>query len=77
MSSPNPYARWIAVTASATPFPEGPTDAIFVGGAGTITVTLQGGDSVAIPCVAGQELHIKAIAATALGAATSVFRCYW
>lgn len=75
MSSPNPYARWVAVTASADAFE--PTDAIYVGTAGTITVTLQGGDSVAIPCAAGQELHIKAIKVTSLGAATSVFRCYW
>ncbi len=70
------YARWIATTGSATPFGEGPCDAIYVGAAGTVTVTLQDGTSCAIPAVAGGYLYGKFYSATSIGAATGVFRLY-
>lgn len=73
----NPYARWVAVTAGADALPQGPTDAIYVGAAGTVTMTLQGGNSVAIPAIAGATLLVKATHVTSLGAATSVFACYY
>lgn len=73
----NSYPRWIAVTASADPFPEGPCDAIYVGAAGTITVTLQDGTSCAIPAIAGGYVYGKFYSLTSLGAATSVFRLYY
>lgn len=72
-----PYARWDAVTASADPLPMGPTDALYVGAAGTVTVTQQGGNSVAIPAVAGATLDIKATHVTSLGAASGVFALYY
>lgn len=72
-----PYSRWIAVTAAATPLATGPTNAIFVGAAGTITFTTQDGTSCAVPAVAGQVLPVKATHITSLGAATSVFALYW
>lgn len=72
----NLYARWIATTASAAQFTEGPCDAIYVGGAGTVTVTLQDGTSCAIPAPAGGYLYGKFYSLTSLGAATSVFRLY-
>lgn len=70
------FARWIAVTAAATPLPGGPCDSLYVGAAGTVTVTLQDGTSCAIPAVAGAILPVKAYAVTSLGAATSVFALY-
>lgn len=71
-----PYARWNAVTAGADPLIGGPTDAIYVGAAGTITVTTQDGTSVAIPAPAGAYVQVKATHITSLGAATSVFALY-
>lgn len=71
-----PYAHWRAVTASADPLPQGFTDAIYVGAAGTITVTTQDGTSVAIPAPAGAYVLVKASHVTSLGAATSVFALY-
>ena len=70
-----PYSQWIAVTASADPLMK-PTDAIFVGAAGTITVKTQDGTSVAIPVPAGGYVPVKATHITSLGAATSVFALY-
>lgn len=77
MSAPNPYARWIATTASATAFSEGICDAIYVGAAGTITVTTQDDTSCAIPVPAGGYVYGRFKSCTSLGAATSVFRLYW
>lgn len=73
----NPYPRWIAAVASAAVFPEGLCDAIYVGAAGTITVTTQDGTSCAIPAIAGAIIPIRASSLTSLGAATSVFRLYY
>lgn len=70
------YARWLSTTASAAQFAEGPCEGIYVGAAGTITVTLQDGTSCAIPVPAGGYVWIKAYSLTSLGAATSVFRLY-
>lgn len=70
------FSRWVAATASASALNEGPTDSIYVGAAGTITVKTQDGTSVAIPCVAGVIVPIKATHITSLGAATSVFALY-
>ena len=71
-----PYPIWNAVTASADPLVGGPTAAIYVGAAGTITVTLQDGTSVDIPAPAGAYVQVKATHVTSLGAATSVFALY-
>ena len=53
------YPRIVAVTASATALAEGPTDALYIGSAGNITVTLQGGNSVTLAVIAGALLPFK------------------
>ena len=70
-----PYARWIAVSASPDLLAQ-PTDAIYVGAAGTITFTTQDGTSCAVPVPAGGYLLAKAYSITSVGAATSVFALY-
>jgi hypothetical protein len=70
------FSQWIAVTAGADPLPTGPTESIYVGAAGTITVTTPDGTSAAIPAVAGAILPVKATHITSLGAATGVFALY-
>lgn len=70
------FPLWIAVTAAATPLPCGPCESLYVGAAGTVTVTLQDGSSAAIPAIAGAILPVKAYAVTSLGAATGVFALY-
>lgn len=72
----NLYARWIATTGSPSQFTEGACDAIYVGGAGTVTVTLQDTTSCVIPVPAGGYLYGKFFSCTSVGAATSVFRLY-
>jgi len=71
-----PYTRVVAVAARTAQFPEGLCDALYIGAAGTLTIVLQGGNSVALPCIAGQTLPIKASYVSSLGAATSVFAFY-
>lgn len=68
------YPRIIAVTASADALAQGPTDALYIGGAGNITVTLQGGNSVTLAVIAGALLPFKV---THVTAGSSVFACYY
>ena len=61
----NPAANAVAITAGASPLAE-PTRAIYVGGAGNITVTMLGGQSVTFTGVpAGAILPIRATHVTA------------
>lgn len=64
------YGQWIVLTASATPFAMGPCEALYVGTAGTIVVTMTDGTSVTIVAAASTFLPIKATALTNIGAAT-------
>lgn len=63
-----PYPIAVAVTAGADPLALGPSDALYVGGAGNITVTFQGGDSVEFAAVAGAILPLKVTHVTAASA---------
>lgn len=54
-----PYPNIIAVTASATALAGGPTDGLYIGTSGNITVTLQGGNSVTLAVIAGSLLPFK------------------
>ena len=69
-----PYPRAVAVTASATALALGPTDALYIGTTGNITVTLQGGDSVTLAVVAGNVLPLKV---THVTAGTGVHALYY
>lgn len=61
-----PGADYEVITASPTPFAAGACRALFVGGAGNITVTSPKGNSVQFTGVlAGSILPIQAIAMTA------------
>jgi hypothetical protein len=69
-----PYTEAVAITAGATPF--APTRALYVGGAGSVTVTMLSGTSVAFGAVpAGTTIQIGITAFTA-GSATSVVALY-
>ena len=59
------YPRIIAVTAGADALAQGPTDALYIGTTGNITVTLQGGNSVTLAVVAGNILPFKVTHVTA------------
>lgn len=68
------YPRLVAVTASATALAEGPTDALYIGTTGNVTVTLQGGNSVTFAAVAGNIVPFKV---THVTAGTGVVACYY
>lgn len=53
------YPNVVAVTASATALANGPTDALYFGVTGNVTVTLQGGNSVTFAAVAGTRHPFK------------------
>ena len=71
------YPRVVAVTASASALAEGPTDAIYINVAGTITVTLQGGNSVTLTVIAGALLPLKVTHVTALGGGATAHALYY
>lgn len=62
------FTRAIAITPGATPFAEGPCDAILVGVAGTVTLLQQDGAKPQVTLVAGQVFPFKAYGVTAAGA---------
>lgn len=68
------YPRIVAVTASADALACGPTDALYVSGAGNITATLQGGNSVTFAAIAGALLPFKV---THITAGSNVFALYY
>ena len=53
------FPRLVAVTAGASALANGPTNALYIGVTGNVTVTLQGGDSVTFAGVAGTVLPFK------------------
>ena len=71
------YPRLVAVTASATALADGMTDAIYVDVAGTMTVTLQGGNEVTLDVIAGALLPIKVTHVTALGGGAEIHALYY
>jgi len=70
------YPRIVDVSVSADPLAGGPTDALYIGGAGNITVTLQGGNSVSLAVIAGALLPLKVTHVTA-ATATGVKALYY
>lgn len=70
------YARWVAVAARSSQFPEGPCEQLYVGGAGTLTVIMPDGQSVTLVAIAGSYHPIKASYVSGVGAATSVYALY-
>ncbi len=72
-----PYNHLVAITKSDTVSFAVPTDAILVGGAGTMTVVLENGDVVTLTCVAGQEVRVRAVRVNSTNtAATGMVACY-
>jgi hypothetical protein len=53
------FVRAEDVTASASPLVGGPTDALYVGTAGTLVVTMKSGVSVSFAAIAGAILPIQ------------------
>lgn len=70
------YPRIVAVTAGADALPDGATDALYIGGAGNITLTLQGGNSIQLAVIAGAILPFKATHVTA-ATATGIRALYY
>ena len=68
------YPRLISVTASADALAQGPTDALYFSSAGSVTVTLQGGQSITITVVAGGLLPFKV---THVTSGSGVLACYY
>lgn len=68
------YPRLIAVTASATALAQGPTDALYIGTTGNVTVTLQGDNSVTFAGVAGTIVPFKV---THVTSGTGVLALYY
>lgn len=71
--STSPGALFLAVTAGATPFVNGPCRGIYIGSAGNITVTDRGGVSTQFVALAVGVIHpIQANALTAASAGSIV-----
>lgn len=69
----NPYDLARTITKSdTTDFAEGPCQAIYVGGAGTVAVVFQDGTVGAFTCIAGQILPVAAKRVNSTGTAATL-----
>lgn len=71
------YPRIVAITAGADPLPAGPTDAIYINVAGTIAVTMQGGNTATLTVIAGAVIPIRVTHVTALGGGATAHALYY
>ena len=67
------YSRAAAITASANALALGPTDAIYIGSTGNVTVTM-GADSVTFKAVAGTQLPWKVTHVTSGSDVVALYR---
>lgn len=82
MAAPQNYNKAVAITKSDTINIDGstlntandanPCDAIYIGGAGTVTVVFEDASTAAFTCIAGQILPVKAIRVNSTGTAATL-----
>lgn len=70
------YSKAVAVNPGPTALADGPTDALYVGAAGDVTVTMLGGQSTTFAVTAGIVLPIRVTHVT-VAAAGEVVALHW